>query len=134
MSLASTVVHVRELGWAALLAIGACDVALAAGNGISGTVSGSVTVSPGCPGPQRVDQECVRPLGGVRVRLIDLAGQPVDAAQTSTEGAFEIAAPPGGYRLEVLTEGRLPRCPPTAVIVEVGKTTTVKITCESGMR
>ena len=130
MSLASTVVLVRELGRAGVLGLGACAAALAAGNGISGTV----TVSPGCPGPQRVDQECVRPLGGVRVRLIDLAGQPVDAAQTSAEGAFAIAVPPGSYRLEVVAEGRLPRCPPTTVIVEVGKTTTVKITCESGMR
>jgi hypothetical protein len=130
MSLAFTVVLVRRLGCAAVLGLGACAAALAAGSGVSGTV----TVSPGCPGPQRVDQECIRPLGGVRVRLIDLAGQLVDAAQTSTDGAFEIAAPPGRYRVEVVTEGRLPRCPPTTVIVEVGKTTTVRITCDSGMR
>lgn len=100
----------------------------------SSSVGGTVTVSPSCPGPQRIDQECVSPLGGVQVRLVDPTGKTVGVAQTSAQGEFEIVAPPGTYQLEVAIEGRLPRCPPSSVTVVGGKKSAVRISCDSGMR
>ena len=114
-------------------AIGAIAIASAASASPSG-VGGTVTVSPSCAGPQRLDQECVSALGGVQVRLVDQTGKTVGVAQTSAEGEFEIVAPPGTYQLEVAIAGRLPRCPPSSVTVVGGKRSAVRISCDSGMR
>ena len=120
----------RELIAAVISAIAMASAASASQGGVGGTV----TVSPSCPGPQRVDQECVSALGGVEVRLVDPAGKTVGVARTSAEGEFEIAAPPGTYQLEVAIKGRLPRCPPSSVTVVGGKKSAVRISCDSGMR
>lgn len=97
-------------------------------------VVGTMTVSPSCPGPQRLDDECESALVGIQVRLADKRGRTVGSAQTSAKGEFEIAAPPGTYLLEVSIEGRLPRCPATSLEVTGRKKTTVRISCDSGMR
>ena len=111
-----------------------CIIMASAASASQSGVAGTVTVSPSCPGPQRLDEECASALGGVQVRLADRNGRMVGVAQTSAKGEFEIAAPPGTYQLEVAIEGRLPRCPPTSVEITGGKKSAVRISCDSGMR
>jgi hypothetical protein len=120
----------RELIAAAVSAIFMAGAVAASHSGVAGTV----TVSPSCPGPQRLDEECASALGGVLVKLVDRSGTTVGVAKTSAKGEFEIVAPPGTYQVEVAIEGRLPRCPPTSVTVEGGKKSAVRISCDSGMR
>lgn len=122
-------IAIRCLVLAALLHAG-CGSAMSAPSG----VSGKVTVAPTCPGGQRLDEECRGPLAHARVALIDGKGVTVATAQTSADGRFEISAAAGSYRLEVVSVGRLPRCPPIEITVTGGRQAAVEITCDSGMR
>lgn len=118
----------------------ASTLLLAAIAGVIGTawaaqsgVTGRVTVSPACPGPQRLDQECIEPLANTRVLLIDATGRAVGAATTSAQGEFAIEAAAGAYRIEV-GGGRLPHCPKAEITVTAGRQRRVDIACDSGMR
>jgi hypothetical protein len=117
--------------WTIVLAAALCSVAA---NGAGrGTVTGRVTVSPACHGPQRLDQDCIEPLPGVRVLLVDGSGGTAGSATTSPQGGFAIEAAAGAYRIEV-DAGLLPRCPRTEVTVTDGRQTRIDIACDSGAR
>jgi hypothetical protein len=93
------------VNWTLVLAAGLCSVAASAAG--RGTVTGRVTVSPACHGPQRLDQDCIEPLSGVRVLLIDGSGRTASSATTSPQGQFSIDVAAGKHRVEIDT-GLLP--------------------------
>lgn len=90
-------------------------------------------MSPTCPGPQRLGQECIEPLPNTRVLLIDSTGRTVGTSITSEQGRFAIEATAGRYRIQT-GAGRLPRCPIVGVTVASGRQSHVDIACDSGMR
>jgi hypothetical protein len=125
----------RGIEVAGIFACGLLPLAGCAGDlGTAGGVVGKVTVSPTCPGPQRLDENCAKPLADARVLLIGPGGKTIAAAVTSPEGIFEIDAAVGTYRIEVATSLRFPRCPAAEVTVTAGARTHVNIECDSGLR
>lgn len=97
-------------------------------------VMGRVTISPTCPGPQKVDEPCSAPFANVQVLLVNGEGATVGVATTSEQGTFEIEAPAGTYRVRVAAAGRFPICPVVPVTVSADRRDMVEIACDSGMR
>ena len=97
-------------------------------------VTGTVVLSPVCPGPLRPDRVCEAPHAGARIQLVDKRGAVTAEAVTDAEGAFRLGAAPGSYELRVVVEGRYPRCEAVAVKIRGGRYTTVSIQCDTGMR
>ena len=97
-------------------------------------VWGRVTVAPSCPGPERPGQACVAPFAGAKLQLRTAAGELLRRASAADDGAFEIAAPPGRYSLQVEVDGLYPRCEPVPVRIVKGRRTRLKVECDSGMR
>lgn len=101
-------------------------------------VQGMVSVTPSCPGPQKVGQEpCTSPLAEARL-LLQPQG-PATGGQTfrfvaNANGRFSQKVPPGRYVLKVEVEGQYPRCPDTRLRVTSAKRTVANVRCDSGMR
>ncbi len=97
-------------------------------------VAGIVSLSPGCPGPQRKDQDCTKPVVGKVVELLDHKGKVVGKATTGDDGKFAINAKHGKYSLKVNVEAMYPKCPNVDVTIKRHAMTESNIACDSGMR
>ena len=121
-------VYVLVAGAMALLAL----PCMGAGNftGVSGTVS----MSPARPGPQRDGQPDTVPYRGAMVQLRDAQGSVVAHATTDAQGQFTVAAPAGTYEIRVDVRATLPRCEAVEATVRANQIARVAIVCDSGMR
>lgn len=121
-------VNVLVAGAMAVLAL-AC---MGAGNftGVSGTVS----MSPARPGPQRVGEPDAVPYRGAMVQLRDVQGSVVAHATTDAQGHFTVAVPAGTYEIRVDVQATLPRCEAVEATVRANEIARVEIVCDSGMR
>lgn len=97
-------------------------------------VAGSVTLSPGCPGPQLAGRNCDQVLPNRVIELLDAHGTAIANATTGTDGAFSMQATPGRYTLQVVKQGPYPRCPPLPVTIVAGAMAPATVACDSGMR
>ncbi len=97
-------------------------------------VAGMVSLSPGCPGPQRKDQDCTKPVVGKDVELLDRKGKLIGKATTGDDGKFTINAKHGKYMLKVNVEAMYPKCPNLDVTIKRHAMTDANISCDSGMR
>jgi hypothetical protein len=98
-------------------------------------VTGTVSQTPGCPGPQHIDQgPCVAPVAAVQVQLRSASGKVIGSAPSDPDGRFVIHAPAGKYRLHAKVEGAFPRCEDAKVTVRTGRLTHADVRCDSGMR
>ena len=97
-------------------------------------VTGSVGLSPGCPGPEIKDQPCTKPLAGKEVQLLNSAGKVVGKATTGDDGKFTINAKHGKYALKIIVDAMYPKCPMTEVTIKRHSITKTNISCDSGMR
>lgn len=97
-------------------------------------VTGVVSLSPGCPGPQIKDQPCFRPFAGKEVQLLDQAGKVVGQAITDGNGRFAIDVAAEKYALKVNVGAMYPRCPVVEVLVKDQVKVEANIVCDSGMR
>lgn len=97
-------------------------------------VSGIVSLKPGCPGPQKKDDDCHKPLPDKPVQLIDAAGKVITSAMTDVNGKFTLHAKPGKYSLKVAIDALYPRCPTVEVRVRKRGLTEADVQCDSGMR
>lgn len=101
------------------------------GSGVTGTVS----QTPACPGPQRIDQgPCVAPVGAVRVQLRKASGQVMASATSAADGSFTLHAPAGRYLLHADIDGAYPRCEDAVVTIRKGRLSQAELRCDSGMR
>ena len=99
------------------------------GSGI--VVTGTVTASPGCPGPQRVDSPCPnRPVAGAPVEFA-ANGAIVATTNTDDTGRFRIAVPPGVYEITARNVGYFSR---TTQTVSVTGPMDLSLVVDSGMR
>lgn len=97
-------------------------------------VRGSVSLSPGCPGPQREDQACTKTLPGKEIQLLGGSGKVVAKSMTSDAGQFTIKARPGKYTLQIVSEAMYPKCQKVEVVITKHQIVESNISCDSGMR
>lgn len=98
-------------------------------------VSGSVTISPAHPGPQRIGEAGRAPMKDASIRVLDAHRRVVAHAVTGADGRFLVTVPPGDYSVEVdVGTAVLPRCRPVQASVESGHVAEVQVECDSGMR
>ena len=98
-------------------------------------VHGKISISPGAPGPQKINQEAGgAPLAGVTVQLRNHAGKIVRQVAAADDGSFKMHAPAGSYTLHVQVEGFYPRCPDVDVTVRRNRVMQGDVACDSGMR
>lgn len=98
-------------------------------------VTGTLSLAPACPGPQRIDQDaCVAPVGAAQVHLRKASGEVAASAVSAADGSFTLHAPPGRYRLHAESGGLYPRCEDAAVIIRKGRMARAELRCDSGMR
>jgi len=105
-----------------------------AGAAEAGGIHGTVSLSPSCPGAQVEGGKCRAPYGDAQLRLMGLDGSQVAAGSSSASGRFQLMAPAGRYRLQVILPAKPVRCPVTEVVVTETRSTLVDIDCDSGMR
>lgn len=97
-------------------------------------VRGTVTVAPGCPGPQVMGRPCVAPLANRAIELRDAAGAVVASSVTAANGAYELRAPAGNFIVQVVRQGVYPRCDPKPVTLTSATMSQLDMVCDSGMR
>lgn len=123
--------HVLFLSFCSLLGAASGAARAQPRSGVTGTVS----QTPGCPGPQRIDQGlCVAPVGAVRVQLRKASGQVAASVTSAADGSFTLHAPAGRYHLHVDIDGAYPRCEDAAVTIRKGRLSQAELRCDSGMR
>jgi len=111
-----------------------CGVTYAEAHAPKSGVVGNIRVSPSCPGPQRMGQDCVAPYVEAKVQLLNAAGAVVGSATTDRTGHFTIRAPVGDYQVRVDIDGPYPRCESTSVHILSKTFMQADILCDSGMR
>jgi len=97
-------------------------------------VSGVIALKPGCPGPQKKDDDCHKPLPEKTVQLVDSTGKVAASATSDANGKFVVNAKPGKYSLKVVIDALYPRCPQVEVQVRKHSMADADILCDSGMR
>jgi len=102
----------------------------------SGTLVGSVTLSPTCP-VERIppDPQCA-PKPYVTKIDITRAGTSniVAAGESASDGSFTFALPPGTYNVQAQGGTVYPRCSPITAHITSHATTTISISCDTGIR
>lgn len=120
---------------AVILGIAAACACAAAPSGPTGGVSGSVSLWPARPGPQRAGEPGSKGYAGASVQLRDARGRVVAHAVTDSQGRFTMPAPAGRYEVSVDAGGKpYPRCQAADATVHDGALTGVELLCDSGMR
>lgn len=98
-------------------------------------VSGTVSLSPAGPGPQRAGKPNTAPYRGAAVALRNAQGSVVARAVADAQGRFTIAVPAGIYQVQVdVQQAAFPRCEPVEITVPVNRMARVEMVCDSGMR
>ncbi|GAC1316241.1 MAG: hypothetical protein NVS3B11_01310 [Collimonas sp.] len=97
-------------------------------------VAGHIGISPTCPGPQRIGQDCSASYAGARIQLLSATGAVLDSATTNGNGYFMINASAGDYQIHVDVHGLYPRCETTSVRIPKKGYAQIDIMCDSGMR
>jgi hypothetical protein len=111
-------------------------LALTCATGIAteAAITGNVTLSPSCPGPERIDRPCTVPFADVPVELRDAQGAVVARTVTSGDGHFQLNAPAGSYTIRVVTTRPYPRCESPKISIPVDQPAPVQVGCDTGMR
>lgn len=104
----------------------------------TGTVSGTVTLSPICP-VERIPQEpqCSPKPYATTIKIREEGKTTViKTIQSNNLGVFATDLPVGSYELDAITaDGSiLPRCAKYMVLVTLGKNTVANISCDTGIR
>ncbi len=102
-----------------------------------GSVTGVVTLSPTCPGPEKnpPDPNCVPKGYAVSIDIMK-SGTPgiIKTTSSNANGVFNISLDAGTYTLYARSGSALPRCDGVTAVVKSGQITTANIYCDSGMR
>jgi hypothetical protein len=117
-----------------VLAVSGCATGTAGPSAPKGSairVTGTVTASPGCPGPQRIDSPCPsRPVVGAPVELAT-NGSVVASTTTDATGHFRLNVPAGVY---VITARNVGYASHVTQMITVTGPVDVPLVVDSGMR
>ena len=127
----------RAVAALALVAVATAGIASACGgtSGPSGLLVGKVTLGPITPVQQVGGPPNTRPYAAT-VDVTTPSGEVLRAVRSGSDGTLSVRLAPGGYRLVPRTPGSrsFPHAVPLDVVVVAGKTTTVQIAYDSGIR
>jgi hypothetical protein len=102
----------------------------------TGTLFGSVTLSPTCP-VERIppDPQCSPKPYVTGVKVLYSGGMKIAVTgETESDGSFKFSLAPGMYVVEVAGGTVYPRCSPVNAQVMKGTSTTVAVICDTGIR
>ena len=104
-------------------------------SGPTGLLEGSVTLGPITPVEQVGGEPNSRPYAAV-IDVVTPDGDVVETVKSGGDGAFSVRLPAGSYRLvpRPAEDSPLPFAAPLDATVVAGKTTTVEIAYDSGIR
>lgn len=111
--------------------------------GPAGRVTGTVYISPACPGPAQINRpECVRRPVQAAVNVFaggtsaekEASTNPLMSVATNTRGQFSFAIGAGSYRLVPVSSSGKMRGKPAFVTVRATSTTRVELVIDSGLR
>ena len=98
-------------------------------------VTGHVSVSNSCPGPQKINQPpCASALADAKLVLRKANGAVAAKTTAASDGSFTLHGPPGDYVVQVEIEGLYPRCPEVELTIAKGRLAKADVVCDSGMR
>jgi Prealbumin-like fold domain len=97
-------------------------------------INGTIGIAPFRPGPARVGEPTTKPLPDFAF-VVEKDGGAVASFTTDAQGHFEVALPPGHYKVRPKEkQSSIGRYGPWEVDVSAGKMTPVEWRCDSGMR
>lgn len=104
----------------------------------SGTVEGSVTLSPTCP-VERIppDPACAPRPYATTIQVIKVGspqGAPFATTKSDSKGKYSIILPAGDYALQPTGGNPLPRCETKEVTVKSTVVLNVDLSCDTGIR
>jgi hypothetical protein len=102
-----------------------------------GSVSGVVTVSPACPGPEKYppDPNCAPKPYATPIDIMKSGTTGIiKTTSSNTNGVFNMSLEAGSYTFYARSGSALPRCEGVTAVVKSGQNTTINIECDSGMR
>lgn len=113
----------------------ACPTAVASPPSVFSGMSGTASLGPTCPVERMPpDPTCAdKPYQGsfyVRTESSKL----VTTFNTKSDGSFKVSLAPGTYVITLASDAVMPRLAPTTVTIEKGKTVSVALTLDSGIR
>lgn len=105
----------------------------------SGQVAGTALFGPVCPVEHiPPDPACAPRPGAVRVTLVRANGSVAASGDAGADGRFNITVAPGTYTVQAATAqptpGRGCSASPATVMVKPGQTSTVAVSCDTGIR
>lgn len=96
-------------------------------------IAGTVLIGPQCP-VVREDEPCPDQPYEADIDVYDASGALVSQVRSDANGEFFVALAAGAYRLEPRSPAALPYASPVDVIVVDGRTTSVVVSYDSGIR
>jgi hypothetical protein len=97
-------------------------------------IDGIITISPAKPGPARIDEPSSAPLANTTF-AVESNGREVGSFTTNDEGHFQVALPPGHYKVSLKDrKTTIGHFGPFDVEVVADKMTNVQWECDSGIR
>ena len=102
----------------------------------TGILLGSVTLSPTCP-VERIppDPQCSPKPYVTGVKVLYSGGTKIAVTgETGSDGSFKFSLAPGMYVVEAAGGTVYPRCSPVSTQVMKGTSTTIAISCDTGIR
>jgi hypothetical protein len=100
----------------------------------TGTIAGTVTLSPTCPVERVPPYPGCAPKGyAINIFIFNSAGVNIKEIKSDAEGYFQTQLPEGRYTLDA-KETYLPRCSPVEINVTSNTVTRADISCDTGIR
>ncbi len=101
----------------------------------TGTLKGSVSLGPTCPVMRNPpDPQCADKPYVTTVIVTTISGKEVGRQKTDAGGNFSFSFLPGSYNVTATGGTMLPRCETQAVTLTKGVTSTIALSCDTGIR
>ena len=101
-------------------------------------IRGTVTLSPTCPGPQRIDQICTGPFAAALIITRPNGTEAARVTSSEIDGSFSVDLPAGNYTIALLKDPQKPMPVPRLASIEVTVKdhayTQIEIQFDTGMR
>ncbi len=99
-----------------------------------GTIVGRVTLSPTCPVENNPPDPKCAPKGYKTTVTARKNGQVVTSTMSDVNGEYKFTLAPGEYQIELTGGQTFPRCNAETAVVKTGLTTTLNLSCDTGIR
>jgi len=101
---------------------------------VKGTIVGRVTLSPICPVERDPPDPNCAPRGYQTNITVRKNGQVVTSSTSDANGQYRLTLAPGEYQIEPKGGQVMPRCNAETAVVKASMTTTLDLSCDTGIR